>query len=179
MLLLVCRKIFSVFYPILHETSSNSCGFALYKNFLFLSFFSYLIFYSIFSFLTYYFIKGNIFVQSWLIWATFHTESHQKLLLISSDLKDVITKHFPKIRSQMFFKIDVPLKFHEIHKKIFVLESHFNKITGLMACNLTKKRPHHGCLPVNITKYLVVAFFIEHFRWLLLKMVEIFVQKNV
>ena len=79
----------------------------------------------------------------------------------------------------MFFKIGVPLKFHEIHKKISVLESHFNKITGLMACNLMKKRPHHGCLPVNITKYLGVGFFMEHFRWLLLKLVEIFVQKNV
>ena len=28
-LILVCKKIFSVFYPILHETFSNSCGFAL------------------------------------------------------------------------------------------------------------------------------------------------------
>ena len=28
-LILLCRKIFSVFYPIFHETISNSCGFAL------------------------------------------------------------------------------------------------------------------------------------------------------
>ena len=28
-LILLCKKIFSVFYPILHETFSNSCGFAL------------------------------------------------------------------------------------------------------------------------------------------------------
>ena len=28
-LILLCRKIFSVFYPIFHETFSNSCGFAL------------------------------------------------------------------------------------------------------------------------------------------------------
>ena len=28
-LILLCKKIFSVFYPILHETFSNSCGLAL------------------------------------------------------------------------------------------------------------------------------------------------------
>ena len=28
-LILLCRKIFSVFYPIFHETFCNSCGFAL------------------------------------------------------------------------------------------------------------------------------------------------------
>ena len=32
-LILLCRKIFSVFYPIFHETFSNSCGFALIWEF--------------------------------------------------------------------------------------------------------------------------------------------------
>ena len=32
-LILLCRKIFSVFYPIFHETFSNSCGFALTQEF--------------------------------------------------------------------------------------------------------------------------------------------------
>ena len=38
---------------------------------------------------------GNIFVQSWLIWATFHTTGehffHQKFPLLSSGLKNVLT----------------------------------------------------------------------------------------
>ena len=62
------------FYSILSETFPNSCGFALYKNL-------------IFSLLTLYFIIGNIFIQFWLIWATFHTGSLQKFLLLISDLK--------------------------------------------------------------------------------------------
>ena len=33
MLILVCRKIFSAFYPILHETFSNSYGFPLMQEF--------------------------------------------------------------------------------------------------------------------------------------------------
>ena len=53
-----------------------------------------------------------------------------------------------------------------------VLESLFNKATGLIACNFIKKRPR--CFPVNITKCLRKAFFMEHLRWLLLKMVEEF-----
>ena len=51
-LILVYRKIFPVFYVILLETFSNSYGLIL-------------------SILIYYFMI-NIFVQSWLIWATFH-----------------------------------------------------------------------------------------------------------
>ena len=62
------------FYSILSETFSNSCRFAVYRNL-------------IFSFFTLHFIIGNIFVQSWLICVTFHTASHQKFLLLSSDLK--------------------------------------------------------------------------------------------
>ena len=35
---------------------------------------------------------GNIFVQSWVIWATFHTASdHQKFPLVGYDLKNVLT----------------------------------------------------------------------------------------
>ena len=35
MLMLVCRKIFSAFYPTLHESFSNSYGFALLQEFIF------------------------------------------------------------------------------------------------------------------------------------------------
>ena len=63
-------------------------------------------------------------------------------------------------------------KFPDIHKKISVLESLFNKVTELMAYNLFKKRTQHRCFPVNITKHLMKPFFMEHFRWLLLRIVE-------
>ena len=46
----------SAFYLILHETFSNSYGFALINNL-------------VFSLRTQCFIIGHIFVQSWLIWA--------------------------------------------------------------------------------------------------------------
>ena len=35
-------------------------------------------------------------------------------------------------------------KFPDIHKKISVFESLFNKVTGLMAFNFMKKRPQHS-----------------------------------
>ena len=41
-----------------------------------------------------------------------------------------------------------------------MLKSIFNKI---------RKRLQHGCVPVNVTKYLRKAFFIEHLWWLLLR----------
>ena len=36
--------------------------------------------------------------------------------------------------------------------------------------NLSKKRFWHMCFPVNFAKFLKTPFFIEHPRWLLLKM---------
>ena len=39
----------------------------------------------------------------------------------------------------MFFKISVLKKFHNIHKKLPVLESVFNKVAGLKAKNFIKK----------------------------------------
>ena len=42
----------------------------------------------------------------------------------------------------------------------------FNKVLGLQACNLIKKRLQHICFPVNITKVLETVF-LEHLRWVL------------
>ena len=62
-----------------------------------------------------------------------------------------------------FFQNRCSYKFPEIHKKISVLESLFNKATGLMAFNFIKKEApsqvHHRCFPVNVTKYLRIAFY--------------------
>ena len=47
---------------------------------------------SVFSLFTWYFMIGNILVQAWLIWPTFHTASdHQKFLFLGYDLKKVLT----------------------------------------------------------------------------------------
>ena len=47
-----------------------------------------------------------------------------------------------------------------------MLGSLFNKVAGLKAYNLIKKRLTHRCFPVNIAKFLRTAFFTEHFWWL-------------
>ena len=60
------------------------------------------------------------------------------------------------------------LNIPNIHRKTFVLESLFNKVTGLMACNLIKKRLQHRCFSVSIAKFLRTHFCKKHLRWLLL-----------
>ena len=40
-----------------------------------------------------------------------------------------------------------------------MLESLFNKVTGLSACNFIKKRFQHLCFPVNISKFFKNDFF--------------------
>ena len=50
-------------------------------------------------------------------------------------------------------------KFRNIHRKTSVLESLFNKVTGLQACNFTKKRLQHRRFPENIANY-----FEKHLR---------------
>ena len=39
-----------------------------------------------------------------------------------------------------------------------MLESLFNKVTGLKACNFIKKRLQHMCFPVNIAKFRLEIF---------------------
>ena len=116
---------------------------------------------------------------------------HQKFPLLSSDLKNVLTKHFPKMKPiVMFFKIGVIINFLIFTRKYLCWSLFLIKLQDWWPATLLKKRPQHRCFPVNITKCLRIAFFMEHLRWLLLKMVEeflrisnstweIFVQKNL
>ena len=53
-----------------------------------------------------------------------------------------------------------------------MLETLFNKVSGLKACNFIKKIFQHRCFSVNIAKFWRTAFFIEHLPWLLLPMVS-------
>ena len=52
-----------------------------------------------------------------------------------------------------------------------VLESLFNKVVGLKACNFIKGRLQHRCFPVNNAKFLRTHFFTKHLQWLLLYLV--------
>ena len=47
----------------------------------------------------------------------------------------------------------------------------FNKVTGLRAATLLKKRLWHRCFPVSFGRFLRTPFFTEHLQWLHLQMV--------
>ena len=67
------------------------------------------------------------------------------------------------------------LKFRQFHRKTPVLESRFNKVAGLKACNFIKKRFQHSCFPVKFAKFIRTPFFKEHFWWLPLPCPALFV----
>ena len=50
--------------------------------------------------------------------------------------------------------VKIPKKFHNILRKTPVLETLFNKIAGLQACNFIKKRLQYKCFCMNIAKFL-------------------------
>ena len=56
-------------------------------------------------------------------------------------------------------QIRYSLKFCKFHRKTSVLESLFNKATGLKACNPIKKRLQHKCFPIKFAKFLRTLFF--------------------
>ena len=76
---------------------------------------------------------------------------------------------FRSSRSQMFFKVGV-LKSYAIftgkHLRWSLFLIKFKSFRP--AWNFIKKKLEHRYFPVNIAKILRTAFFIEHFRWLLL-----------
>ena len=59
-------------------------------------------------------------------------------------------------------------KFCNIYRKTSVLDSLWNKVASLKACN-SIKRLQQRCFLVNITKFLRTPFFIEHLCWILLR----------
>ena len=75
--------------------------------------------------------------------------------------------HFESIKfrsscSQMSFKIDV--------LKNFVIFTGKHLCWSLFIIKLPAFKPHR-CFPMNIVEFLRTAFFIEHFWWLLFKVV--------
>ena len=69
-------------------------------------------------------------------------------------------RRVPLLRISFFVYLDKSVLLHyRCLNKMSVLESLFNTVTKLMACNFVKKRPQHRLFPVNIIKYLRKAFF--------------------
>ena len=97
MLILVCRKIFSAFYLILHETFSSSYGFPLMQEFN--PFYTHLVLYYRKYFCS---ILTDLSNLSFLF--------HQKFPSLSYDPKNVFTKHVLQNRCSYIFP--------DIHKKI-------------------------------------------------------------
>ena len=77
-----------------------------------------------------------------------------------------------KIADEAVFQNRSSLKCPNIHRKTPVLHSLFNKVAGLLTSNFIKKWLKRRCFPVNVANFLRTAFFIEHLRWLLLRLLE-------
>ena len=65
----------------------------------------------------------------------------------------------PKVKFRRWCSVGVLwkklfLKTLQFYRKTPVVESLFNKVTGILASNLNKKRLHHRCFPVKFTKFL-------------------------
>ena len=93
------------FYPILHETFSNSYGFPLTQEFN--PFCPHLVLFCS--------ILADLSKLSFLF--------HHKFPLLSYDLKNILTKQFPKMQKQPFENVlqnKCTYKFPDIHKKICV-----------------------------------------------------------
>ena len=108
----------------------------------------------------------NIFVQSWLIWATFHTACEiffqEKFPLPSSDLKNVLIKDFPMQSFTNVLQIRCYCKFPSNHKKylcwsLFLIHA-LIKLQDWWPATLLKKKPQHKCFLVNVLKYLKKNF---------------------
>ena len=75
-------------------------------------------------------------------------------------------------------------KFLNIHSKTLVLESLFNKVAGLKACNFTKKSLQHRDFPVNIANFLRTSFLrtsengcFHHNTWIFLRILRGFLEQ--
>ena len=124
---------------------------------------------------------GNIFAQSWLIWATFHTTGehffHQRFLVLRSDLKNVLTKDFPMKPFANVLQIRCYCKFPDNHRKYrcwsLFLSHVLIKLLDWWPANLLKRDLNTGLflwMSENVWKKL----FMEHLRWLLLRNSEEF-----
>ena len=92
MLILVCRKIISTFYLILHENFSNSYGFPLMQEFN--AIYPRLVLYDRKHFCPILIDLSNLLLLL-----------HPKFHFLSYGLKNVLTKQFPKMQKQPFTNV--------------------------------------------------------------------------
>ena len=74
-------------------------------------------------------------------------------------------------RQELFYKKRVRKKFQNSQKNTRVGSLFLNKVAGLRAAYLFKKRLQHKCFPVKYVKFVRTYFFTEHLRSLLLKLI--------
>ena len=156
-LILVCRKVLSAFYLILHETFSNSYDFPLMPEFN--PFYSHLELYDRKHFCSILTDLSNLSFSF-----------HQKFLLLNYDLENVLTKQFPKMQKLPFANV--------LQNRCLtsVLKSLFNTVRGLKAYNFNKKETPTQVFSCKYHKIFKNSFFMEHLQWLLLNMVEGFLR---
>ena len=80
------------------------------------------------------------------------------LKLFSLQKIDKKTFFIKKQPLEGFSKKGVLKKFRKIHLKTHVLESYFNRVSGLRVVTLLKKRLQHRCFQINFMKFLRTPF---------------------
>ena len=95
-------------------------------------------------------MKVKVFYTSFLTQAAFCLIYF--LYALRYRVKHSKQSEFRSSRSQKFFKI-VFRKTSQYSQETPVLESLFNKVPGLKACILIKKRLQHRCFPLNFAKF--------------------------
>ena len=138
-LILLCRKIFSVFCPIFHKTFSNSCGFAFILEFnLFLRISS--------PHVVLYYRKHFYWILTNLSNLSQRKSSIVPFAKFRSDLKSVLTKHFPTM--DPFANILQSRSSYSINFLIFARKYLCWSLTWWPS-TLLKSRPLLRCFPVN------------------------------
>ena len=90
------------------------------------------------------------------------------LLLLLSLRRVQFSDFLRSSRPEVFCKKSVLRNFTKFTGKHLCQGLFFNKVAGLRAATLLKKRLWHRCFAENFGKYLRTPFFSEHLRWLLL-----------
>ena len=141
MLMLVCRKIFSAFYPTLHESFSNSYGFALLQEFNI--FYPHLVLYNRKHFCSILTDLSNLLflfhkIKQWM-WRMFLPNSFQRCR--SSHLQ----MFFRCSRPEMFCKKPVLCDFPKVTRKHLCQSPFITKVTGQSQQLYLKRYPVSWC----------------------------------
>ena len=77
------------------------------------------------------------------------------LVTLQGERKSIVNSSYQvqKQSRKVFCKKSCSQKLRRIHRKTPMLESLFNKVADLKACNLIKIRLQHSCFPMNFAKF--------------------------